>query len=440
VKLDEGTGSFSKINDINLLLVQKLSLNETLKMIRGVQDTIPADTLNDEPPRIFSPGNLNQSGGFISHVFEFNRDHYTYNLPQITPNDDFYYNNIYIDSTFTRDSVYYHNITNTLQLEIHDNPNRNFKFGLRAGISHEILKYTIPGVGDTTYVFSNNTFNNIFISGGLYGGVGNFFQLVSDGKLYLIGYNAGDLDISATMTGLFSLADLQWLLTLHGNIKRETPAFLYQKYISNHVKWNHFDNDKLLPTNSTMVKASVANNNTNLKLGSYYTLVDNYTFFNDSATADQTRLPLNIFGMSLKKTFSFWKFKSNHELIYQVSGNKDVLSLPTLSYFTSNYIEQWFFNRVLHVQLGFDTRYFTEYNAYANMPATSMYYIQNQNNVIGNYPYVDVFLNFKVKRTNFVVKYDHVNTDLFSTNYFMALHYPMPQRMLKFGISWTFYD
>ena len=92
------------------------------------------------------------------------------------------------------------------------------------------------------------------------------------------------------------------------------------------------------------------------------------------------------------------------------------------------------------MQLGFDVRYFTKYSAYGNMPATSMFYLQKEDAEIGNYPYVDVFLNFKVKRTNFVVKYDHVNTDLLSSNYFMALHYPMQRRMLKFGISWTFYD
>jgi len=73
------------------------------------------------------------------------------------------------------------------------------------------------------------------------------------------------------------------------------------------------------------------------------------------------------------------------------------------------------------------------------MPATGLFYNQVEKK-LGNYPYLDLFLNLKLKRTRFFLKLEHVHSGLLNANYFGALHYPMNARMFKFGLSWTFYD
>ena len=66
--------------------------------------------------------------------------------------------------------------------------------------------------------------------------------------------------------------------------------------------------------------------------------------------------------------------------------------------------------KVLSVQLGADVRYFTKYNAPAYMPAIQNFYLQPEEGKveIGGYPIVNV--------------------------------YAINPRVLKFGLSWNFYD
>jgi hypothetical protein len=73
------------------------------------------------------------------------------------------------------------------------------------------------------------------------------------------------------------------------------------------------------------------------------------------------------------------------------------------------------------------------------MPATGRFYRQDQTTA-GEYPFINVFLNFKVKRTRVFVMFDHLNAGMLGSNYEMVPGYPMNIRMLRYGLSWTFYN
>ena len=73
------------------------------------------------------------------------------------------------------------------------------------------------------------------------------------------------------------------------------------------------------------------------------------------------------------------------------------------------------------------------------MPATGQFYLQSQNK-LGNYPFVDFFLNAKIKSVRVFVKVDHLNSGLMGNNYMITPHYPYNDRMYKIGISWRFWD
>ena len=67
-------------------------------------------------------------------------------------------------------------------------------------------------------------------------------------------------------------------------------------------------------------------------------------------------------------------------------------------------------------------------------------FYRQDNVTAGDYPFMNVFLNFKVKRTRVFVMFDHVNSKLMGYNYEMIPSYPMNIRMLRYGLAWTFYD
>ena len=91
------------------------------------------------------------------------------------------------------------------------------------------------------------------------------------------------------------------------------------------------------------------------------------------------------------------------------------------------------------MQLGVSGFYRTEFYADAYNPALGVYHNQRVRK-IGNYPFVDVFLNARWKRANLFIKLDHANQGLIDNQYFTTLHYPYNPRMVKFGVSWMFYD
>jgi len=95
----------------------------------------------------------------------------------------------------------------------------------------------------------------------------------------------------------------------------------------------------------------------------------------------------------------------------------------------------------LGFQLGAEGIYYSSYKASSYMPATGSYYLQNELET-GNYPYVNAFINLKLKRTRFFLSFEHVNQGLgfMSDNYRYVPGYQMPVRMFKYGIAWTFYN
>ena len=88
--------------------------------------------------------------------------------------------------------------------------------------------------------------------------------------------------------------------------------------------------------------------------------------------------------------------------------------------------------------MGLDVSFFTSYYANAYMPALGLYYLQNEKK-IGNYPFIDFFFNMKIKRARIFFKTEHVNSG-FMGAYYLAPHIPAPDRCIKLGINWAFYD
>ena len=59
---------------------------------------------------------------------------------------------------------------------------------------------------------------------------------------------------------------------------------------------------------------------------------------------------------------------------------------------------------------------------------------------LGNYPIVNVYANFFLKHARFFVMMSHVNHSGDGGNAFLVPHYPINQRVFRFGISWNFFN
>lgn len=148
-----------------------------------------------------------------------------------------------------------------------------------------------------------------------------------------------------------------------------------------------------------------------------------------------------------RKDFKLWKFHFVPDVTAQKSSNMDILDLPLATIRAAAYIEHVFnfekTNGRLYTQLGVDVIYHTLYHPYTYMPATGRFYRQTQYET-GGYPFVNVFLNLKLKRTRFFLMFDHLNYAMMNPemlyNYEMVPLYPMTTRRFSFGLAWTFYN
>ena len=97
------------------------------------------------------------------------------------------------------------------------------------------------------------------------------------------------------------------------------------------------------------------------------------------------------------------------------------------------------FKHALQLQIGFNVQYYNAFNGMAYMPATNMYYVQTHSSV-GNYPFVDFFLNARIKPVRFFIKIDHVNQGFSGNQYYLTPGYLQNDRAFKIGINWLFFD
>ena len=178
---------------------------------------------------------------------------------------------------------------------------------------------------------------------------------------------------------------------------------------------------------------------TNLKAG--IENIKHYTYLNSKALPTQANGSIKVANATLTQNFRVGIFHLDNEITWQKTSS-DVLPLPTWNLYHNLYILTKIAKKVLNVQLGADVRYFSEYYAPDYAPALQQFHLQDGTNriKIGNYPVVNVYANLQLKRTRFFVQLYHVNEGMGSRRYFYAPHYPINPRLLKFGVSWNFYD
>ena len=376
--------------------------------------------------------------GTFSHILELENNHRRYF-------DEYpvggFYDSIYIDTRITRDSLYAKSLKNTIRFDFDTDESRKFRLGGGVGIRNELFRYAqIRPTPDTlladTVSWKRN--NNVLV-GRLYNSIGEKFRWVATGELFITGYRAGDFNLKGEIIQQFGFKKgaASWIIS--GGMMNRQPSIWYGQWGSNHFVWNTNMNQEFrIDLGSSFVYPG---RKTELKFN--YAIIDNYTDFDSLAMPNQFSGGLSVAALTLRKELKAWKFHLNTDLIMQTSSNPDVLDLPLATIRSALFFEHLFrFKSTggeLNTQFGADLTYHTQYYAYSYMPATGRFYNQ-QEDLTGNYPFVNVFANIKIKRTRLFLMFDHVNSGMTNNDYDMVPLYPMNIRMFRYGLAWTFYN
>ena len=372
------------------------------------------------------------------HTLQVERARHTFNSGDDMREKN-YYQNTYMNPEVpgARDTTTYIGVKNTVGIALQEGFNKYAKAGLTAFASYKINKYTLMNMNGAPKADKYNE-NEFYVGGELTKKQGNVLHYHAIGEVGVAGKAIGQFDVKGDLDLNFRLWKDTVSLIARGVISNKLAPFYMRHYHSKHFMWDN-DMDKEFRTR-VEGELNIARWKTRLRAG--VENIKNYTYFNQQAVPEQKDGRVQVISASLNQDFKLGIFHLDNEVTWQKTSDETVLPLPDLSLYHNFYMQFKLAKKVLNVQLGADVRYFTKYNAPAYMPAIQNFHLQPTNDQveIGGYPIVNVYANLHLKRTRFYVMMYHVNQGMSKPNYFLSPHYPINPRVLKFGLSWNFYD
>lgn len=354
-----------------------------------------------------------------------------------------FFENTYYASDYLTDSVRFNKVANVLQLKQYENAERKTSFGKRAFLGIDFIKTVTPGTDSTriagkdtaNYESIVNNYSNLYVGGGIFRETGKFWTWNFDGKIYLIGQKAGQTELSGIISKPFSVfKDSLAMLAISGSINNTVADYFQEEFYSNHYRWNNdFNMEQRMDVNGTIVSPKLK-----LKLSGNYSIINNFIYNNYQGIPSQTGKELLVISAFADKDFNYRNLHFRVRALWQQASNEEFIHIPDFSAFVSAYYK-FVVSKVLFAQIGADTRYNTKYYADAYSPATGLFYLQNEKKY-GNYPYIDVYANLRLKRTIVFFKMLNIGTNFIDGEYITTPHYPMPRSTFRFGLSWLFYD
>ncbi|MEO8088001.1 MAG: putative porin, partial [Bacteroidota bacterium] len=160
--------------------------------------------------------------------------------------------------------------------------------------------------------------------------------------------------------------------------------------------------------------------------------------YNEVAEPVQTLDTIRVSQLFIQKDFKFRKFRLHNTMWIQETNSNEV-RIPGLVSHHSLFYENIFFGGRLPTQIGFDVHYTSSWYSNAYMPATSVFYTQNEKKTEA-YPLIDFFVNFKIKTARIFIKFQNAADNLVGNNYITTPNYPLPGLVFQFGLNWRFFD
>lgn len=401
-------------------------------------DSIPGDTLEH---RVYVPVT-----SFV-WTFDYTDAHHTFINGSSTEAADFWENQ-YLTTGNSVDPTSYWSLKNTVGIQLLEGFNKYAKAGLSAYVTYEIRRFnqgidSIPISGPdrpellTPYPYDTKvspkaTQNLLWVGAQLTKQQGKLLRYDATARIGVVGAAAGEINVNGKVSARFKLLGDSIRVTAYGLFANESAPYLMNNYVSNYFIWqNDFGKTRRLrlggeiqiPQTRTLLNVGVEN-------------IQNALYFNEKCLPMQNGGSVQVISASLNQNFRVGILNWNNKITFQTSSNQAVIPLPKLAVYSNLFI-RFRVAKVLHVDLGLDCDYYTKYTAPGFQPATMSFYNQ-QDIKVGNYPFINVYANMKLKRARFYIMMSHVNQGMTGDNYFAMPHYPMNPRRFQMGVSVDF--
>lgn len=416
---------------------------------QAMADSLIAIEKNNEQDTTWMKNEYLPVTSFI-HTLKFDTYHRIYQAYQ-TP-ENFYASTYYNLGKLTGDSIYdetrHYSIKNTFAIALLEGFNKWAKAGLKGFITSDLRHFELPDSTGGTNMFNEH---NLSIGGQLSKTEGSILHYNVTAETWLMGKDAGQLKIDATADLNFKLFGDTIQLAAKAFFYRLNPTFYFRHYHSRHFWWDNENLDKQLHSHiegifsvkktNTRLRIAVDNFEKYTYLGQSYDITESFTRINNTVNVRQSSANISLLTASLEQNFRLGIIHWDNVVTYQKSSRQDILPAPDLNIYTNLYL-RFKIAKVLKVDMGADGRYFTKYFAPDYSPALGQFTVQenNQKTELGNFPIINVYANFNLQHTRFFIMMSHVNAGSGNKAYFYTPHYPLNGSVLRFGLSWNFFN
>jgi hypothetical protein len=385
----------------------------------------------------------------VAYIFYYNKR--SYNFLQ---NDQDYYGvfpDYYYSANQSRDSLtvlhYQNDFSYSFYLRNKKSKVVKNEVKLDVGVTQDLYHYTqyvadsiINQYGSKVVMpakVQDATFQNITLKGKLSYRFSDKLAFEGDVRQIAAGRDFGDFlyDFKLMVAG----NNKEGKIILDAYTQSSSPPLVYTDWVSNHyIFHNNFGNEK---TNSASF--NYINDALKLDIKAEYFLISDYLYFTAdpggiNAHPAQLGEPINLLKLTLTKNLQWRRWHFDNILVYQKTDNQNTLRTPEAYTYSSLYYSKLFF-QVLNTNIGIDVRYNTPYEAPSYAVGLGEFY-NGPDITFSSYPVATVFLKATIMKTNLFVAYDYANQGLLSQGFYTVNRYPMQDHLLKFGVSWAFYN
>ena len=380
---------------------------------------------------------------FIGHCSEYSvytKSYYDEISSSDTDGRDFFGNNFYLNPTASRDSLRVMKLDNRIFLRLQPWSSDGIVSKLDVGIGDKLLNY--HDFNRLSYLQKSKPVvrNSAYLYAGAQGQLKKYMHWNATGRYTFLGSEINDFSVNANLSVNFYPFRRHRNSPLNLNFHFETslrePDYYEQHLHTNHYWWdNNFGK-----VSTTKAEASLNIPVWNLSAFFGYALLGNNIYYDNHGSIQPNEVPMSVMTASVMKNFRLWNFHFDHKALFQLSSNEDVLPLPMLALNFRYYFQFNVVRDVMQMQIGANATFETKWHAPAYNPVLGVFHTQNEE-MYGNCPYIDVFVNIQWKRACIFIK--AVNLGMGwpnkSADYFSAHHYIRPQQAFKVGIFWPFY-
>ncbi len=358
---------------------------------------------------------------FVDYQFNYSGNYTKYTDPN--SGSEGYYPAFYIDTLSTKDSTHWRSISNGLNYTLKLN---SINAKLKIGAKNE---YNLVHQHADSILINNSVNAGFYITKNNYSGFAKVNYIVN-------GSNQNDYSMESNNRYGFRVSKIPFAVHFNVNAEKRHPDFIYNTWFTNHYAWNN----NFSPTDKLQGAFSISTADNRFNVGVVYQTIKNLIYFNEMSVPQQTPVAIqNISAFIHKDLLLFKHLGIGLKYNYQSSSYQSIISVPNHIANGALYYQGNLFKKALQIQIGFNAQYYSGFYGYAYSPAINQYYVQTTKTV-GNYPFVDFFLNARIKPVRIFVKIDHVTQGFMGNNYSLTPGYLQSDRAFKFGLNWLFFD